>query len=397
MKILYNWPKKVFNNSFIFLSIAFASNFVVNLTSVLFSIFATDMGFSTSETGLAISALTAGALVGGPLWGRLVDKFGKRKVALLISLLGQALFCSFTPLAHHLLSLVIVRFLFGFFMVAQALILNELIVKIEEERRRSREISNTNIARGVGYSLGCLCSGFLGDLHPNFSFYLGSLVAILVFFITFYLQEEPGKVAPLPQAKNHTKHWILQKGIAPFYFSIFLRSTAVNGLSYFLPLFWKNMGQTTALIGLVLAISNLAQLFFFPLSGKISCRSDLMAFRSARFGFLLTTIPFLIAPFSYRGALIFLPQCILSISWAFFYIGATLALRSFTPLQRQGEALGWVETSLNFGGIVGPNLFAFSLSSFNNNFPPAFLSLSFLPLIAFFIFRRNEERFISRN
>jgi len=220
-------------------------------------------------------------------------------------------------------------------------------------------------------------------------------VVILIFFLTFYLQEETGKAVPFSQEDNPAKHWILQKRVALFYFSIFLRSTAVNGLSYFLPLFWKNMGQTTALIGSVIAISNLAQLFFFPLSGKLSSRSDQMAFRSTRFGLLLTVIPFLIAPFFHQGVLILLPQCILSISWAFFYIGTILSLRSFVPLQKQGEALGWLEVALNLGGIVGPNLFAFSLSSFNNNFPSAFFSLSFLPLIAFFISRKNEKNFLS--
>lgn len=354
------------------------------------------MGFSPPEVGLAISAFTAGALIGAPLWGRVVDKFGKRKIALLVSLLGQALFCLLIPLMQHLLGLVIVRFFFGFFMVSQALTLNELIVKIEEEERRSKEISAINVARAVGYSLGCLLSGFLRDFHPYLSFYLGSAVVILIFFLTFYLQEENIKVVPFSGEENPTRHWILQKRVALFYFSIFLRSTAVNGLSYFLPLFWKEMGQTTALIGLVIAISNLAQLFFFPLSGKISSRSDQMAFRSARFGLLLTIIPFLIAPFSHQGILIFLPQCVLSISWAFFYIGATLSLRSFVPVHKQGEALGWLEVALNLGGIVGPNLFAFSLSSFNNNFLPAFLSLSFLPLIAFFIFRKNEKSLLSQ-
>ncbi len=206
------------------------------------------MGFSPPEVGLAISAFTAGSLIGAPLWGKVVDKFSKRKVTLLISLLGQALFCLLIPLMQCLLGLVIVRFFFGFFMVAQALTLNELTVKIEEEERRSKEISAINVARAAGYSLGCLLSGFLGDLHPNSSFYLGSSVVILIFFLTFYLQEETGKAVPFSQEDNPAKHWILQKRVALFYFSIFLRSTAVNGLSYFLPLFWKNMGQTTALI-----------------------------------------------------------------------------------------------------------------------------------------------------
>ncbi len=107
-------------------------------------------------------------------------------------------------------------------MVAQALTLNELTVKIEEEERRSKEISAINVARAAGYSLGCLLSGFLGDLHPNSSFYLGSSVVILIFFLTFYLQEETGKAVPFSQEDNPAKHWILQKRVAlftsPFFF-----------------------------------------------------------------------------------------------------------------------------------------------------------------------------------
>ncbi len=70
------------------------------------------------------------------------------------------------------------------------------------------------------------------------------------------------------------------------------------------------MGQTTALIGSVIAISNLAQLFFFPLSGKLSSRSDQMAFRSTRFQAFTNHYSFPYCSFFHQGVLILLPQCI---------------------------------------------------------------------------------------
>ncbi len=105
-------------------------------------------------------------------------------------------------------------------MVAQALTLNELTVKIEEEEGEVKNAPAINVAEAAGYSLGCLLSGFLGDAHPNSSFYLGSSVVILIFFLTFYLPKR-AKPSPSLQEDNPAKTLDFAKKSCSFYFSFF--------------------------------------------------------------------------------------------------------------------------------------------------------------------------------
>ena len=45
-----------------------------------FLLFAKKIGLNVTETGIVISALTLGALIGGPIWGKFVDRTGKGKL-----------------------------------------------------------------------------------------------------------------------------------------------------------------------------------------------------------------------------------------------------------------------------------------------------------------------------
>jgi len=58
----------------ILMLVAFVANFTYVSTSILFALFAKKIGLNVTETGIVISALTLGALIGGPIWGKLVDR-----------------------------------------------------------------------------------------------------------------------------------------------------------------------------------------------------------------------------------------------------------------------------------------------------------------------------------
>lgn len=178
-----------------------------------------------------------------------------------------------------------------------------------------------------------------------------------------------------------------------FYLPIFLRSTAVNGLSFFIPLFWKEKGLSAAFIGMVLGVSNFIQLMFFPIVGKTCSRKTKNIPTIIQFGYALTMIPFIVAPYLYRGTSVFIPQSVLSISWVFFYIGSTLLLGEIAPHSQRTEALGWMETAFNLGGTIGPIAFSLVLAESSNNYLLSFLSFSLLVFSALIIFSSYERRY----
>lgn len=372
--------------------VAFVANFTYISTSILFALFAQKNGLNVTETGIAISSLTLGALMGGPIWGKFVDRNGKRKLTILISVIGQGVFCLFTPLISGFLPLVLMRFGFGWFWVAQTPIVNEIIIKKRNIEARNRELSWINIIRGLSYSFAMLLSGYFSDFDPSWNFYLAGIVSLVIIYPILLLKKVDGLRSQEKDLIIDNK-WILKWKNFLFYLPIFLRSTAVNGLSFFIPLFWKDKGLSSAFIGMVLGISNLIQLMFFPLVGKMCSRKTKNIPIIIQLGYTLTVIPFIVAPFFYRGSSVFIPQSVLSISWVFFYIGTTLLLGEIAPHSQRTEALGWMETAFNLGGTIGPITFSFILAGSSNNYLLSFISFSVLVFSALVIFSSYEKKY----
>ncbi len=388
------FPSLRFSSQFLILmSVAFVANFTYTSTSILFAIFAKNIGLNVKETGIVISALTFGALISGPFWGKMVDRTGKRKLVLLLSMIGQGAFCLLTPFTSGFLPLAIVRFLFGFFLVAQAPIINEITIKNSDAETRNLELSWINIIRGVSYSFSMLLSGFFNDFDPSWNFFLSGLASIAIIYPILRLKNVDGIENRGEEVKIDGK-WIIKRKNFYFYLPILLRSTAVNGLSFFIPLFWKGNGLSAAFIGMVLGVSNLIQLGFFPIAGRTCSLSPKFIPKIIQLGYTLTIIPFIVAPFVYRGTSVFIPQSVLSISWVFFYIGTTLLLGQIAPHSQRTEALGWMETAFNLGGTIGPIAFSFILAGSNNNYLFSFFSFSSLVFGALIIFRNYQKKYL---
>ncbi|MCX6089130.1 MAG: MFS transporter [Candidatus Atribacteria bacterium] len=168
MNVKYHFFRSSYSSQFFVLSgIAFVSNIAYTMTSILFAIFANNIGLDIKQIGLIISAMTLGALISGPIWGKIVDRTGKRKLVLLLCLTGQGVFCLLTPFMKNFLPLFLARFFFGFFLVAQAPILNEIIIKNRDPEMRGKKLSFINIIRGVAYSFAVILSGFMIVLLPG--------------------------------------------------------------------------------------------------------------------------------------------------------------------------------------------------------------------------------------
>jgi len=376
----------------ILMLVAFVANFTYISTSILFALFAKKIGLNVTETGIVISALTLGALLGGPIWGKFVDRTGKRKFIILISIIGQGVFCLITPIISGFFPLLMVRFGFGWFWVAQTPIVNEIIIKKRNIEARNRELSWINIVRGVSYSFAMLISGYFSDFDPTWNFYLAGFVSLAIIYPIFLLKKVDG-LRSQEEGLKIDNRWILRRKNFLFYLPIFLRSTAVNGLSFFIPLFWKEKGLSAAFIGMVLGVSNFIQLMFFPIVGKTCSRKAKNIPTIIQFGYALTVIPFIVAPYLYRGTSVFIPQSVLSISWVFFYIGSTLLLGEIAPYSQRTEALGWMETAFNLGGTIGPIAFSLVLAGSSNNYLLSFLSFSLLVFSALIIFSSYERRY----
>ncbi len=132
---------------------------------------------SESEHVLAQLAVTFAFCIanffGSPILGGLSDRFGRRRV-MLIGFSGLALSFFVTGLATQLWMLVVVR-LFSGAMQANIAIANAYVADITAPEDRTQRYGQLGAAFGMGFILGPVMGGILGDEKTNLIFFHGSL------------------------------------------------------------------------------------------------------------------------------------------------------------------------------------------------------------------------------
>jgi DHA1 family tetracycline resistance protein-like MFS transporter len=182
--------------------------------------------------GVVAFAFGIANFFGSPLLGALSDRYGRRPV-LLLGFCGLALNFFVTAMAAQLWMLIAIR-LIGGALQANAAVANAYVADITAPQDRAKRFGQIGAAFGVGFILGPVMGGLLGDIDLHLPFYVaGSLAIVNLLYGYFVLPES------LPPERRRA-----------------VSLAAVNPLASL-----KRVGELKgvgALIG-VIALSNLAQ------------------------------------------------------------------------------------------------------------------------------------------
>jgi MFS family permease len=133
------------------------------------------LGIDAFHIGLITALYALGLVLFLPLWGWISDRVGRRPV-LLASLLGTAFSFVLLAIADSLATVLIARFLGGFFGAsigtAQA-----YMTDLTDEDSRAQGMGVIGAASGVGIVLGTALGGVLGSFDPSLPFYATAAVA----------------------------------------------------------------------------------------------------------------------------------------------------------------------------------------------------------------------------
>lgn len=193
--------------------------------------------------GVVSFAFGVANFFGAPILGRLSDRFGRRPV-LLVGFLGLALNFFATAMAQALWVLVAVRALGGVCQ-ANAAVAHAYVADISSPEDRARRFGLVGAMFGVGYVLGPVMGGVLGDIDLHLPFYVaGTLAVVNTFYGWLILPESlpPGRRIPFDWRKANPISSL--RGLA-----------ALSGIR---PLLW------------VIALSNLAQ-FILHMTWVLYC------------------------------------------------------------------------------------------------------------------------------
>ena len=182
--------------------------------------------------GAVMFAFGIANFFGSPILGALSDRFGRRPI-LLLGFAGLALSFFVTAMATTLAVLIVVRLLSGAVM-ANAAVANAYVADITAPADRARRFGLLGAMFGLGFILGPVMGGLLGNIDLHLPFFVAGGLALLNLAYGFFVLPES-----LPKDRRTAFEWRKANPIA-----------ALKGLAEL-----KGIGSLVV----VLALSGLAQ------------------------------------------------------------------------------------------------------------------------------------------
>jgi len=147
--------------------------------------------------GIANAAVIYGGLIAlysgmqfafGPMVGALSDRYGRRPI-ILVSMLGLGLDYFLLAVAPNLWIVALARVVGGV-MGASVSTATAYVADITPPEKRAQSFGLLGVAFGVGFVIGPLFGGFLGEYGARVPFYAAAGVSFLAFVFAFFLLPE---------------------------------------------------------------------------------------------------------------------------------------------------------------------------------------------------------------
>jgi MFS transporter, DHA1 family, tetracycline resistance protein len=138
--------------------------------------------------GVVAFAFSIANFFGSPILGALSDRYGRRPV-LLLGFCGLALNFFATALATHLWVLIAVR-LVGGAMQANAGVANAYVADITAAEDRAKRFGMLGAMFGIGFIVGPVMGGFLGEINLQLPFYVAGTFALINLLYGYFVLPE---------------------------------------------------------------------------------------------------------------------------------------------------------------------------------------------------------------
>jgi len=169
----------------------------VTLAGTLASAIKGSLRLTNTDIGFASTVYLLGAVVGALLFGRLTDRWGRRKL-FFITLLIYMTFTAATAFSWDIGSFALFRFLTGTGIGGEYAAVNSTIQELIPARYRGRVDLAINGSFWIGAALGAVGSIvvldetlFSGHVGWRFAFFVGAALACIVYFMRRWIPESP--------------------------------------------------------------------------------------------------------------------------------------------------------------------------------------------------------------
>ena len=295
-----------------------------------------------------------------PLIGNLSDQFGRRPI-ILISLLGFTLDYILLALAPSITWLFIGRIIAGI-TGASITTASAYIADISTIENRAKNFGMIGAAFGLGFIIGPVIGGLLGQYGARVPFYAAAALCFLNFLYGYFilpesLPKEKRSVLNLKKANPigsflHLKKYPKLIGLASSMFLLYLASHAIQSNWSFFTMYkfnWdeKMVGISLGVIGLFVAlVQGVLIRWVNPWLGNE---------KSIYAGFFLYSLGMLLFTFANQSWMMFIfliPYCLGGIAGP--ALQAVISIQ--VPETEQGKIQGTLTSLMSASAIVGPPL-----------------------------------------
>lgn len=345
--------------------------------------------------GYLLFAFAISQFIFSPLMGNLSDQYGRRPI-LLFSLLGFTVDYILLALANSFFIFLIGRIIAGFFG-ASFTTANAYIADISTDEDRSKNFGMIGAAFGMGFVVGPLLGGVLGEIDLRLPFYAAAGLTFINFLYGYFVLPES-----LPLENRRKFNWrkanptstlkdlIQYKELSLLFVALFIINIGVHAVntnwSYFTMyvLEWSEM-----MVGISLAFAGILVGFAQALFAQKA--ADIFGLgKSIYFGFALYALGMFLFAFANQTWMIYIfliPYCLGSIAGP----NLNAFMTKQVPDNEQGKLQGGITSMISLTTIVGPILMTSIFYYFTNDDAPIhlpgapFLLGGLLMLISFII------------
>ena len=279
-------PSQRRNYYFIIISVI-SMQITASTIYMVFPLFFSAIGLNKAESGLLISIGTFAGIISSVAAGILSNRYGRKKILFLGTLLYTIVFFIFTYSGNNFSVLMILRFIEGLGFYVMPVMVTTMAADIFPPSERGKAMGLFSSAGGVGALIGPLISPLLisGNNYPSYFLFSGGFVAVSAIAMMILVKETLPKERILSE-KNATKVFkidipgflksvkSLGAVVAVFLIAILIYRTGLTMIDPFLSLFMMDVVHIDlSQMSYIFATRALTTIIFSPLAGILVDKS----------------------------------------------------------------------------------------------------------------------------
>ena len=313
---------------------------------------AREYGASGVQLGLILTGYAGAQFLFAPVWGRLSDRLGRRRV-MLCTIAGTSAALLWLGLAHSLLAMFAARFLAGAF-AANVSVAAAYVSDVTDESERTRWMGLLGACFGVGFVLGPALGGLLSHWGYATPMFGAAVLAAGNWVYASFVLGEPARHTADAGPRVGRLDALAEPAVRRICLLNFAFSIAVVQLETIFAFFMADrfgfdaMDVAWIFIGMAVVMGGIQGGGMKALSARTSER------RLARGGSLLLGAAIAAVPFAPTVAVLLVPLALSAVGRAVLQPSLMSLVSMEARHEHRGVVLGTFQSAASLGRVVGP-------------------------------------------